>query len=111
MFSFITSILSGITRNLHIVKIVCDWTKLQDKWDHDDLIQECHTLENALLEIEPGKPQLIFHVYPFMAKNRSLVPYKLLIDRFSHLHKSGRLDVRFESPDPDNPNGMYDLFC
>ena len=110
MFRFITSMLSGITQNLRIVKIVCDWTSLQEKRYYDNLTQECHTLEKALLEIEPGKPHLIFYVYPFMAKNRSLPAYELLTRRFSHLYKSGRLHIRFESPDPDISDGMYDLF-
>lgn len=110
MFHFISSILSGITQNLHIVKIICKWTLLQSKQDHNNFIQGCHTLENTLLEIKLGKPHLVFHVYPFMAKNRSLLAYELLTHRFSHLHKSGRLHVKFEPPDSDNSNSMYDLF-
>ena len=110
MFRFMTSILSGITQNIRIVKFVCYLPFWQGQWDHDDLIKEFHTLEHALLQIEPGKPHVIFHVYPSMAKNRSLLAYEHLTRCFPHLHKSGRLDVRFESPDPDHPNGMFDLF-
>ena len=110
LFPFITAMLSGITRNLRIVKIVFDRTLLQAMWDPDDLVQDAYKLENAFLEIEHGRPHLIFHVCPFMAKNRSLLTYEHLTRCFPHLHKSGRLDVRFESPDPDHPNGMFDLF-
>ena len=110
MFRHMTFILSSIPRSLRIVKIICDWTLLQESWDHDDLIRDCHKFEDALLKIEPGKPHIIFNVYPFMAKNRYLFTYELLARRFSYLHKSGRLHVRNESPDSDHFDGMYDLF-
>ena len=110
MFRFITSMLSGITQNLRVVKIICDCTLLREEWDYDNLIQECHTLENALLEFKPGNPHIVFYVYPFMAKNRSLPAYELLTHCFSHLYKSGRLHVKFESPTTDPDWCMYDLF-
>ena len=109
MFRFMTSILSGITQNIRIVKFVCCLPFWQEQWDHDDLIKDLHTLEHALLQIEPGKPHVIFDVYPSMAKNRSLLAYEHFTRRFPHLHRCGRLDVRFKSPDLDTSDGMYDL--